>query len=598
MSWPGIAERPVASAEGPPMSATPRPSDWALFARLLGEARAYRLQLAALLCNNLLAAPLTLLAPLPLKIAVDSAVGSHPLPKLLQPPGIDPSREVALLVAAGLLLGTAILRQLQELANQVLKSYLIERQTLDLRARLFLHAQRLSLSHHDKKGTADSISRIEKDVRDAQSIVAESIFPSITSALSLTGMLFVTARIDWQLACVALTVAPILYLMNQHYRPRLRKSWHEVRELETSALSVVQEVLGMLRVVKAFGQEHREHERFLQRSGRGMWARMRLSMAEGGLAMRVGMLTALGTAVVLFLGIRHVQSHVITLGELLMVMGYLSLLYEPLKTLSKRAVSMQSKLTSAERVFALLDDGPDVVERPNARPLVRARGEITFENVSFGYAKDWPVLHDVSFHAPPSTRVGISGPTGAGKSTLVGLLLRLYDPSGGRVLLDGTDLRDYRLADLRRQIAMVLQDSVLFATTLGENIAYARPGASHEEIVEAARSAHAHEFIARLPNGYDTRVGERGMTLSGGERQRVSLARAFLKDAPILILDEPTSAVDIRSEALILEALDRLMRGRTTLVVAHRLSTLEGCDLRLELERGRLLPPGDAHRVG
>jgi len=580
------------------MSQTPHRSDWALFVRLLGEARAYRLQLAALFVNNLLVTPLTLLAPLPLKIAVDSALGSHPLPRMLQRPTIAPSGEVALIVAAGLLIVTAALRQLQELANQVLKSYLIERQTLDLRARLFLHAQRLSLSHHDRKGTADSISRIEKDVRDAQTIVAESIFPSITSALSVAGMLIVSARIDWQLAAVAVAVAPILYLMNQHYRPRLRTRWHEVRELETSALSVVQEVLGALRVVKAFGQEHREHDRFLRRSGQGMWARMRLSMAEGGFAMKVGMLTALGTSVVLFLGIRHVQSGVITLGELLLVMGYLALLYEPLKTLSKRAVTLQSKLTSAERVFSLLDDRPDVVERPNARPLLRARGEITFENVSFGYAKDWPVLHDLSFHAPPSARIGISGPTGAGKTTMVGLLLRLYDPSAGRILLDGSDLREYRLDDLRRQIAMVLQDSVLFATTLGENIAYARPGASQEEIVEAARSAHAHDFIARLPNGYDTRVGERGMTLSGGERQRVSLARAFLKDAPILILDEPTSAVDMRSEALILEALDRLMRGRTTLVVAHRLSTLEGCDLRLELERGRLVSPPPAARTG
>ena len=571
-------------------------SDWALFWRLLGEAHPYRLHLLGLFCNGMLAAPLSILAPLPLKIAVDSALGSHPLPRALLPPGVAASREVALLLAAGLLIATATLRQLQELANQFLRSYLIEKQTLDLRARLFLHAQRLSLAHHDRRGTADSISRIEKDVRDAQSIVVESLFPSITAGLALAGMLFVTARIDWQLALAALAVAPVLYLMNQYYRRRLRARWHEVRELETSALSVVQEVLGALRVVKAFGQEHREHQRFLQRSGQGVWARLRLSMAEGGFAMRVGLITALGTAVVLFVGIRHVQAGVLTLGELLMVMGYLAQLYDPLKTLSKRAVGLQSKLASAERVFSLLDDPPDVRECPGARSLPRARGQIIFQDVSFAYSKDRPVLQDLSFEAPAAARVGISGPTGAGKTTLVGLLLRLHDPTSGRILLDGVDLREYRLADLRRQYAMVLQEPVLFAMSVAENIAYARSDAGRDAIMEAAKAAHAHEFIAQLPNGYETCVGERGMTLSGGERQRISLARAFLKDAPILILDEPTSAVDMRSEALILEALERLTKGRTAFVVAHRLSTLEACDVRLELEQGRLVSPGSAHR--
>jgi len=304
----------------------------------------------------------------------------------------------------------------------------------------------------------------------------------------------------------------------------------------------------------------------------------------------------IGTSLVLLLGVRHVQSGTLTLGALLMVMGYLTQLYDPLKTLSRRAAGMQAKLTSAERVFALLDGARDVPERPDARPLARARGRIAFENVSFGY-DDRITLRDVSFEIPAGTRVGIAGPTGAGKTTLVNLLLRLYDPVAGRILLDGVDLRDIRLDDLRRQFAMVLQEPVLFSTTLGENIAYARPEASREEIVAAARAANADGFIARLPQGYDTPVGERGMTLSGGERQRVSLARAFLKDAPILVLDEPTSAVDLHSEALIMEALERLMHGRTSLMVAHRLSTLEGCDLRLELAHGGLVAVRQAARV-
>ena len=566
-----------------------RPSDWALFRRLLAEARPYRLHLLALFGNGLLQAPATVLAPLPLKIAVDSALGSVPLPRLLLPPGVTPSHGVALAVATGLLIAISILRQLQTLVDQWLRAYLIERQTLDLRARLFLHSQRLSLTHHDRRGSTDAITRIEKDVRDAQSIVVESLFPSLAASLTLAGMLFVTARIDWQLALAALVIAPVLFLMNRYYRQRLRARWHEVRSLETSALAVVQEVLGALRVVKAFGQEDRENERFRQRSGRGMWARMQLSLAEGSFGMQVGVLTALGTAVVLFVGVRHVQAGGLTLGALLMVMGYLSQLYEPLRTLSKRAVGLQSKLVSAERVFSLLDDTPDVVERPGARTIVRARGRLEFESVYFGYTSDRLVLHDVSLRVPAATRVGIAGATGAGKTTLVGLLLRLYDPNAGRILLDGVDLRDYRIASLRDQYAMVLQDPVLFSTTVAENVAYARPDARREEIVQAARAANAHDFISQLPGGYDTPVGERGMLLSGGERQRISLARAFLKDAPILILDEPTSAVDVRSEALIMEALERLMKGRTTLVVAHRLSTLERCDLRLEIEHGRLV---------
>ena len=580
------------------MASTKRGNDIALFRRLLGEARPHWLPILGLFATGLLAAPLAALAPLPLKIAVDTALGSHPLPRALTPPGLPPTGEMALLVAVGLLVAVALLRQLQELAGMVLRAYVIEKQTLDLRARLFLHVQRLSLSHHDQKGTTDSLTRIEKDVRESQAVIVEGIFPSITAGLSVAVMLFITARIDWQLALAALAITPVLFLMNRHYRKRLRARWHEVKKLETSAISVVQEVLGALRVVKAFGQETREHERFRRRSDEGRWARLRLTMAEGGFSMRVSALIAAGTAVVLYLGVRHVQSGHITLGELLLVMGYLAQLYEPMKALSKRAVNMQSKLASAERVFALLDDAPDVVERPDARPLARARGGIEFRDVSFTYADGRVVLRDVSFEAPAGSRIGIAGSTGAGKTTLVSLLLRLYDPSAGRVLLDGVDLREYRLDDLRRQFGMVLQESVLFATSVAENIAYARPDARPEEIVEAAKAANAHDFIVQLPRGYDTLVGERGMMLSGGERQRISLARAFLRNAPILILDEPTSAVDVRSEALIMEALERLMEGRTTLVVAHRLSTLDGCDVRLEIERGRLVAVRSVARAG
>ena len=312
------------------------------------------------------------------------------------------------------------------------------------------------------------------------------------------------------------------------------------------------------------------------------------------MGVQVGLLAAIGTAVVLFVGMRHVQTGVLTLGELLLIMGYIAQLYDPLKTLSRKTVGLQSKLASAERVFSLLDDMPEVVEKPGARPLARSRGHVEFDRVTFGYGDGRWALEGVSFEIPPGARVGIAGPTGAGKTTLVNLLLRFYDPSQGAIRLDGMDLREARLVDLRRQFAMVLQDPILFSTSVSENLAYGRPEASREEIVAAARAANAHEFILALPQGYDTLVGDRGMMLSGGERQRISLARAFLKDAPILILDEPTSSVDLGTEALIMEALERLTRGRTTLMIAHRLSTLSLCDIRLELERGRVVALADA----
>ena len=288
------------------------------------------------------------------------------------------------------------------------------------------------------------------------------------------------------------------------------------------------------------------------------------------------------------------QACVLTLGDLLLVMAYIGQLYDPLRTIGKKVSSLQGYFASAERAFSMLDQQPDVVERPDARPLARARGYVAFENVSFAYRDGEPVLHNISFRVPAGARVGIAGRTGAGKTTLVSLMIRFYDPISGRVLLDGVEIRDYKLADLRSQFAIVLQEPVLFSTSIAENIAYSRPGASQEDIVRAAKLANAHDFITAFPEGYQTHVGERGMRLSGGEHQRISLARAFLKDASILLLDEPTSSVDIKTEAAIMEAMERLVKGRTTFIIAHRLSTLENCDIRLELEAGRLTNAGNS----
>jgi ATP-binding cassette subfamily B protein len=554
-------------------------------------ARPYWPHIAGLLLLNLLAPPLALLTPLPLKIAVDSAVGSLPLPAPLDRlvPGTRPSSSAVLWIAGGLLVAVTVLGLLQGLATTLLHTYTGDRLTLHFRALLFRHVQRLSLLYHDRKGTADSAYRIQYDTPSIEWIAVDGLIPFVTANLKLVGMIYVTMMLDWQLALVALAIAPLLLALSHLYRHRMKRQYRSLKELESRAFNVIHEVLSAVRVVKAFGREDDEEERFRERSGAGLRAQMRTAASEGLLDLAIDLTTAAGTAAVLFLGVAKVQSGVLTLGELLMVMTYLTLLYAPLQTAGKTVATLEGSLASARRAFELLDEDPEVPERPDARPVQRAAGAITFDNVAFSYDGTHLVLRDVSFSVAPGTRVGIAGRTGAGKTSLVSLMMRFFDPVSGRVLLDGVDLRDYRLVDLRNQFAMVLQEPVLFSTSIAENIAYACPGADQEAIIAAAKAADAHDFITLLPEGYDTLVGERGMRLSGGERQRISLARAFLKDAPVLILDEPTSSVDVMTEGAILAAMDRLMRGRTTFMIAHRLSTLDGCDVRLELDHGRLV---------
>jgi ATP-binding cassette, subfamily B, bacterial len=560
-----------------------------LFRRLLAQARPERWRLSALLAVELTATPIVLLTPVPLKIAVDSVIGSHPLPAVFDSLGFPAHSKVAILVFAVVFqLAVVLGAQLQEAAWYVLQTTTGERLTLAFRARLFDHVQRLSLSFHDRRGTSDSIYRIQYDAESPQQ-VTEALLPVASSMLTLVGAIYVTALLDWKLAVVAFTVVPVLFWLIRRYEKRIRPRYSALKELQSSALGIVQEVLTTVRVVKAFGREEREHERFVRRSSEGVRARIRLALSEGGFGLMVNLTTGLGTAAVLYLGVRGVQSGELTVGELLIVMNYLLQLYGPLETISEKVADLQSALPTTERSFELMDESPEVLDRPHARRLTRARGEIEYRDVSFSYDGVQPVLEHVSLGIEPGTRLGIVGPTGAGKSTLASLATRFYDPTRGEIRLDGTDLRDYRVIDLRRQFAIVLQEPVLFSTTIAENIAYANPGIDRSEVLEAARSANAHDFVSALPDGYDTLVGERGMLLSGGERQRIALARAFLKDAPILILDEPTSAVDVGTESVIMEAMERLMRARTTLMIAHRLSTLDICDARIELDHGRIV---------
>jgi ATP-binding cassette subfamily B protein len=569
-------------------------SNRTLSLRIWREVRPYWRHLGLILLLSLVAPPLALLTPLPLKIAVDNIIGSRPLPRILDawmPESLTHSKTALLGLVVGLVVVVAVLAQLRDFGNSFMTAYTGEKLLRGFRAKLFRHVTRLSLSYHDTKGTGDSIYRIQNDAAALQRIAVDGFVPLFTSALTLGSMVYVTARMNWRLALVALAVSPIIFGLSRQYRRRLRSQSREVKKVESMALSVVQESLGAVRVVKAFGQEEREGERFDEQSNEGMKARLRLVCLEGGFGLLVALVTALGMGAVLFIGIRDVQSGGLTLGDLLLVMGYVAQLHLPLKTISKKMANLQGHLVSAERAFALLDEAPDVVERPNARRLARAAGAMAFRNVSFAYEHGRPVLSDISFAIEPGTCLGIAGATGAGKTTLLSLLTRFYDPTEGQVLLDGVDVRDYKLADLRNQFAIMLQEPVLFSSSIAENIAYARPGASESEIIAASRAANAHEFITRLPQGYETRVGERGMCLSGGERQRISLARAFLKDAPILILDEPTSSVDLKTETAIVEAMRRLIHGRTTFIIAHRLSTLQHSDLILRIEAGRLVEP-------
>lgn len=568
-----------------------RRASWRVFLRLLSLARPYWAHLVGIFALGMLAPPLALLSPIPLALVIDGVVASRPVPpvlRLLLPDSWFASSNAVLLTAAGLLLAIALLTVTHSLCVWLLQTYTGERLLVEFRARLFRHAQRLSLTYHDRKGVIDSVYRIQYDTMAIQGVVVNGAVSILTAVVTLVGLVGVIAWMEWTLAALALVICPLLYWITVRYGARIQSIWESVKNLDSHAMGVVHEVLGALRVVKAFGQEGREHGRFLKHSEGRLRRQLALARTEATMDLWVGLILGVGTAAVLVVGTLYVQSGRLSLGQLIIVMSYIAQLYEPLRTLSKRIAEVQGGLAGARRAFELLDELPEVAEKTGAIPLRRARGKIEFRNVVFGYSADRTVLKDVSFVVPPGSRLGIAGPTGSGKTTLITLLMRFHDPRSGAILLDGTDVREYRLKDLRDQFALVLQEPVLFSASIAENIAYGRPGASMDSIVEAARLANAHEFISSLPQGYETEVGERGMSLSGGERQRISLARAFLKDAPVLILDEPTSALDLHTEAKLMDAIDRLMQGRTTLFITHRLSTLEGCDLRLELAEGRV----------
>ncbi len=557
--------------------------------RAFEDLRPYLWPILALLLISLLAVPIALIFPLPIKLLVDSVLGSQPLPGYLTIfVGSQVSKSLAISLAISILLGAAGLTYLQNLVNVWYSNKVGNRMTLDVRARLFRQMQRLSIAYHDTMGASDSAYRTLNDAPMLRSFGIDNIIPLTTSILTLAAMILVMVYLDWQLALIALLVSPLMFVLTLAFRPRIRAGWRKYRASESAAMEVAQESLSASRLVKSYGQEERKNQQLVSHYNASLSAQLKVQVDSAFYSLLVGVVTAAGLAAVLYIGIGHVQAGILTLGSLLVVNYYVTQLYTPLRNVGASILDIQMSLTGVERYRAVLDEKPDVPESPNALSLARAKGQIAFRKVSFEYTKDHPVLQDVSFSLPSGSCLGVVGPTGSGKTTLSTLMLRLFDPTEGSITLDDIDLRDYKLADLRNQFAVVHQETVLFSTTVAENIRFARPNATIDEVIAAATAAKAHGFITSLPNGYDTLVGERGMKLSGGERQRISLARAFLKNAPILILDEPTSSLDVHTESAILDTIQELMRDRTTLMIAHRPSTLRNCNMILMIENGRV----------
>lgn len=558
---------------------------------LIRLARPYWMHLSAIFLLSLLAAPISLLLALPLKIIVDNVIGSQPLPHFLQ--SLLPSTAVGspsahLFLAVGMLLLLSLVMNLQSFASWLLQTYTGEKLVLDLRMQLFWHVQRMDLAYHDRRGTNEMAYRIQHDAPAIQYIFLQGAVPMLSSALSFVAMVYVTARIDWVMAAIAVLLSPVLFLLARKSSRRARAGWDGIKKLDSSAMLVMHEALSSIRVVKAFGQEGFEDQRFRLRSRERMTWQVKVASSQAIFHVFMTSTIAVGTALALLIGVRHVNSGWITLGELLLIMAYMAQLYEPLRTISSKLPELQAWIISMRRALALLYGVPEIVETQNAVPVGQVAGNVSFNRVSFSYPSSGPVLQDVSFDIPAGTHVGVIGPSGSGKSTLVNLLTRFYDPSSGEITLDGRDLRNYGLPDLRRQFSIILQEPVVFSATVAENISYARPDASRDEIMEAAKAACAHDFIMALAEGYETKIGEGGNRLSGGQRQRLAIARAFLKNAPVLIFDEPTSAIDVQTEAEIMEATQNLIRHRTTFVIAHRLNTVRHCDVLLVLKEGRL----------
>jgi subfamily B ATP-binding cassette protein MsbA len=575
--------RGASSAGGPKklsIGALLRPHRWPLFFGFLavtGEAIA------------------NLLEPWPLKIVVDyvfrSRQSNSGLERLIYS-FLGSDKLAAVKFACIAVLAIAVLDAVSTYAEKYLTTSVGQWVTYDLRRTLYAHMQRLSLAFHDQKRTGDLISRVTSDVDDIQSFIASGLLSSLINVITLVGMIGVMFWLNWKFTLIALSVAPVLFVVVFSFTRRIKKASRAVRKKESQIFSVVEEVLSSIHVVKAFAREEYEQERLEKASLEEVETALRARSLKAKLTPLVDVIVAVGTCLVLWFGANLILNGGLSAGSLVLFVAYLGKMYKPMQELSKMTDTYSKAAVGYERIQEILQTDNEVRDLPGARAVKKVKGQIEFENVSFYYTPDQPILKDVSFTIQPGQMVALVGPTGVGKSTIISLVARFYDPVEGVVKMDGTDIRRFLQKSLREHISFVLQETVLFHGPIWQNIAYGKPEATRDEIIRAAEQANASEFIEKMPEGYDTLVGERGITLSGGQRQRIAIARAIIRNTPILILDEPTSGLDAASEKLVFEALDRLMEGKTAIVIAHRLSTIRRADVIHVVNEGTIVESG------
>ncbi|MBU6222820.1 MAG: ABC transporter ATP-binding protein/permease [Planctomycetes bacterium] len=560
--------------------------------RSLVYLRPYWRSVVVMMMLVVLDSALSLLTPWPFKYLIDYSLSDNPAPEwLVGWLGQENFRWRLLYACAATEVAIIFLYQIIGVIESYVTTRLEQNIDRDFRSRLFAHAMDLSLAYHDHRRSGMLIYVITTQ-GGAVADLLMSLPSVIQSAVMLVGMLIVLFRMHWSLAAVSLVVVPALFFASKWYATRMRSRIRETKELEGEALSVIHEAMSMMRVIVAFCRQKLEHRRYINATQRAMDARVGVTLRQTLFSLAIHMSTGVGRAAAWTVGGLLALAGKLTVGDLTIVLSYIDKVYDPLETIAYTYSGWQDQFASLRASFGLLDTKPDIAEPASPVQVEPCRGRVEFRKVDFAYEGRTDTLKDVSFVAEPGQVTAVVGPTGAGKTTLISLIPRFYDAAGGGVFVDGVNVKDLGLDDLRRHISVVLQEPLLFSMSIRDNLRYGRLDATEEEIVEAARAANAHDFISRLPEGYDTVLGERGSRLSGGERQRICVARAFLKDAPILILDEPTSSIDSKTEAVILDSLDRLMEGRTTFMIAHRLSTIRRADWILVMDQGRVVEQG------
>jgi subfamily B ATP-binding cassette protein MsbA len=536
-----------------------------------------------------------LLDPWPLKIVLDNVLRGRQIHGWLNPFILKITagdKHGVLLFAAAAALAIAMVGALCSYYEKYFTTSVGQWVMHDLRGRLYSRMQRLSLAFHDQAKTGDLTSRITGDIDSVQSFITTGLLSALINSLTLVGMIGVMFYINWKFTLIALSVVPVLFLVVFHYTRLIKKSSKQVREQEGKIASVIQEVLTSMHVVKAFAREDYEQRRLEEESLESVELAMRARGLKARLYPIVEIIVAIGTSLVLWFGARMVLDGALSAGSLVVFILYLGKMYKPMQDLSKMTDAYSKAAVGYDRIREVLEMESDVKDLPGARPAPRFKGQIEFDNVTFGYEAERPIFQGLSLRVEPGQVAALVGPTGAGKSSVFSLLSRFYDPLSGVVKIDGRDIKAYTQKSLREQISFVLQETLLFHGPIWKNIAYGKPGARREEIIKAARLANADEFIDKMPEGYETLVGERGVTLSGGQRQRIAIARAVIRNTPILLLDEPTSGLDAASELLVFEALNRLMKGKTCMVIAHHLATIRSADVIYVVQDGAIAEHG------